>query len=75
MQYHALWGGMPLNEKQRNIDRYNSGTTKIICMTNGWSRGIDLPETRIVINFDLAVAASTNPVIKLTCIEPAVAVD
>mmetsp|Transcript_5251 Transcript_5251/g.15696 ORF Transcript_5251/g.15696 Transcript_5251/m.15696 type:complete len:504 (+) Transcript_5251:187-1698(+) len=49
-----LYGGdMSTQERDRVIDEFRAGTTKVLLTTNVLSRGVDVPQVTVVINYDL----------------------
>lgn len=54
LQVSLLKGGdMPGYERDKVIEEFRKGDTKVLITTNVLSRGIDIPQVNLVINFDL----------------------
>jgi ATP-dependent RNA helicase DDX19/DBP5 len=50
----VLTGGeMTAGERDRVIDEFRAGTTRVLVTTNVLSRGVDIPSITAVINYDL----------------------
>ena len=57
----VLHGDLQPNERDRVIDEFRSGQTKVLISTNVLSRGIDILQVSLVVNFDLPVDARGEP--------------
>jgi ATP-dependent DNA helicase RecQ len=51
--YHA---GLEASEKERNAQQWFSGKKKIIAATNAFGMGIDKPDVRLVINYNVSAS-------------------
>ncbi len=49
----ALHSGLPQRERMASLDRFKSGRINILVSTDVGSRGLDIPEVDLVVNFDL----------------------
>lgn len=52
---------MPVGERDRVMDEFRNGTTKVLVSTDVLARGTDVPAVSLVVNYDLPVAFSTGP--------------
>lgn len=52
-----LHGELPTTERDKVIDDFRSGKTKVLITTNVLSRGIDIQQVSLVINYDLPLVA------------------
>ncbi len=48
--YHA---GLPIEDKEERQNRWKSGETRVIVSTNAFGMGIDKPDVRVVVHYDL----------------------
>lgn len=51
----VLSGDLSVEERLRVLDRYREGKEKVLITTNVLSRGIDIEQVTIVVNFDLPI--------------------
>lgn len=51
----VLSGDLSVEDRLKVLDRYRAGTEKVLITTNVLSRGIDVEQVTIVVNFDLPV--------------------
>lgn len=51
---------MTFEEREKQLQLYRDGFTRILLATEVLSRGIDVPETKIVVNVHLGHAANMN---------------
>lgn len=59
----VLTGGeMSAGERDKVIDEFRAGTTRVLVTTNVLSRGVDVPAVTAVINYDLPVDAQQRDV-------------
>jgi ATP-dependent RNA helicase DDX19/DBP5 len=56
-----LHGNLDTKERDRVIDEYRFGKTRVLITTNVLSRGIDILQITLVINFDVPVDQSGKP--------------
>lgn len=56
-----LHGNLDTKERDRVIDEYRFGKTRVLITTNVLSRGIDILQITLVINFDVPVDQSDKP--------------
>ena len=50
--FTKLYGGMENFDRDKAIDNFRSGDTRVLISTNVLARGIDVPEVDLVVNFD-----------------------
>ena len=56
-----LSGELTVEERIQVLDRFRDGLEKILITTNVMSRGIDIEQVTIVVNYDLPLDASGKP--------------
>lgn len=49
----SIHGDMPQKERDAIMNEFRSGTTRVLITTDIWSRGIDVQQVSLVINYDL----------------------
>lgn len=57
----VLHGDLTAEDRDKLIDNYRAGKSKVLITTNVLSRGIDIPSVNLVINFDLPVDKQGRP--------------
>jgi ATP-dependent RNA helicase DDX19/DBP5 len=57
----VIHGGMDPSERDRVIDDFRKGVSKVLISTNVLARGIDVLQVSLVINFDMPVTVDRNP--------------
>ena len=55
----CLYGGMEQDDRNKILDSFRSGTTRILITTDVLARGIDVQQVSLVINFDLPYEKET----------------
>ncbi|KAM6976952.1 ATP-dependent RNA helicase DDX19A [Aplochiton taeniatus] len=60
-QVALLSGEMTVEQRAAVIDRFREGKEKVLVTTNVCSRGIDVEQVSVVVNFDLPVDMDGNP--------------
>jgi ATP-dependent RNA helicase DDX19/DBP5 len=60
-QTSVLHGGMEPEERDRVMDDFRKGVTKVLIATNVLARGIDILQVSLVINFDIPVDGEGRP--------------
>ena len=58
-QVSHIHGDMDKNERERNLSDFKSGNTRVLLSTDLLSRGIDIQQLSLVINFDLPRSKET----------------
>ncbi|RYG66221.1 DEAD/DEAH box helicase, partial [archaeon] len=56
----VLHGELPPQERDRVMDDFRGGRTKVLITTNALARGVDVPAVAVVVNYDLPVARQGN---------------
>uniref|UniRef100_A0A6P4ECD4 DEAD-box helicase Dbp80-like n=1 Tax=Drosophila rhopaloa TaxID=1041015 RepID=A0A6P4ECD4_DRORH len=56
----VLSGDLTVEQRLAVLDRFRSGLEKVLITTNVLSRGIDIEQVTIVVNFDLPVDVRGN---------------
>ncbi|EPZ32910.1 ATP-dependent RNA helicase-like protein dbp5 [Rozella allomycis CSF55] len=56
-----LHGGMEPSERDKIINDFRKGVTKVLITTNVLARGIDIQQVSLVINFDIPLDANFQP--------------
>lgn len=56
-----LHGGLEASERDRLIDDFREGRSKVLITTNVLARGIDIASVSMVVNYDLPVDKNGNP--------------
>jgi len=49
----AMHGDMPQDERDEIMKQFRSGQARVLITTDLWSRGIDVSQVSLVINYDL----------------------
>jgi ATP-dependent RNA helicase len=49
----SMHGDMPQNERDAIMEEFRSGESRVLIVTDVWSRGIDVANVSLVINYDL----------------------
>jgi ATP-dependent RNA helicase len=49
----SMHGEMPQKERDRIMEEFRSGNTRVLITTDVWARGIDVQQVSLVINYDL----------------------
>ena len=49
----SMHSGMPQNERDAIMEEFRSGESRVLITTDVWSRGIDVANVSLVINYDL----------------------
>ncbi|XP_066935494.1 eukaryotic initiation factor 4A-III [Clytia hemisphaerica] len=49
----SMHGDMPQKERESIMKEFRSGTSRVLISTDVWSRGLDVPQVSLVINYDL----------------------
>ena len=49
----SMHGDMPQKERDQIMEEFRSGTSRVLITTDVWSRGIDVSNVSLVINYDL----------------------
>ena len=52
---------MEVEERDRILEEFRKGTTKVLITTNVLARGIDVPQVSLVVNFDIPLDAEKHP--------------
>ncbi|SCU92981.1 LAMI_0E12794g1_1 [Lachancea mirantina] len=60
-QVSILHGDLQSSERDRLIDDFREGRSKVLITTNVLARGIDIPTVSMVVNYDLPVLANGRP--------------
>ena len=60
-QVSLLHGSQDGAERDKRIDDFRSGATKVLITTNVLARGIDVPTVSMVVNYDLPVTGDGKP--------------
>lgn len=60
-QTSVIHGGMDPEERDRVIDEFRKGITRVLISTNVLARGIDILQVSLVINFDIPLDANHHP--------------
>lgn len=60
-QVSLLHGGQDGEERDKRIDDFRSGSTKVLITTNVLARGIDIPTVSMVVNYDLPTTGDGLP--------------
>lgn len=60
-QVSILHGDLQSQERDRLIDDFREGRSKVLITTNVLARGIDIPSVSMVVNYDLPTLASGQP--------------
>ncbi|MCU0592880.1 MAG: UvrD-helicase domain-containing protein, partial [Desulfobacterales bacterium] len=53
MEAEAFHGGLDAKKKRDIIDAFVAGRTRVICATNAFGMGIDKPDVRLVLHFEM----------------------
>ncbi|ODV78511.1 DEAD-domain-containing protein [Suhomyces tanzawaensis NRRL Y-17324] len=56
-----LHGGLQVSERDKLIDDFRDGKSKVLITTNVLARGIDIASVSMVVNYDLPVDKNGNP--------------
>lgn len=56
-----LHGGLDVDERDRLIDDFREGRSKVLITTNVLARGIDIPSVSMVVNYDMPYDKEGNP--------------
>jgi len=57
----SLHGAKEGSERDRIIDEFRDGRSKVLITTNVIARGIDIPQVNMVVNYDLPLTMSHQP--------------
>lgn len=57
----VLHGGLEPEDRDKVIDEYRKGETKVLISTNVLARGIDILQVSLVVNFDIPLDADNKP--------------
>lgn len=49
----SMHGDMPQKERESIMKEFRSGSSRVLISTDVWSRGLDVPQVSLVINYDL----------------------
>merc|ERR1712048_175527 len=49
----SMHGNMPQKERETIMKQFRSATSRVLISTDVWSRGLDVPQVSLVINYDL----------------------
>jgi len=49
----SMHGDMPQKEREAIMKEFRSGASRVLISTDVWSRGLDVPQVSLVINYDL----------------------
>jgi len=49
----SMHGDMPQKERETIMKQFRSATSRVLISTDVWSRGLDVPQVSLVINYDL----------------------
>lgn len=60
-QVSVLHGQLQPEDRDKRIDDFRSGASKVLITTNVLARGIDIPTVSMVVNYDLPVTAEGKP--------------
>lgn len=60
-----LTGSLTTEERLNTIKNAWNGRSKVLIATDGFRRGIDIPNTKIVVNFDLPFSSDSEPSYKV----------
>ncbi|EPR79121.1 ATP-dependent RNA helicase [Spraguea lophii 42_110] len=55
----CIHGDMDLNERERIVKEFKEAKSKILISTDVFSRGMDIPQVNLIINFDLPIYRGT----------------
>ena len=49
----AMHGDMPQNERDKIMEEFRAGNSRVLIATDVWGRGLDVQQVSLVINYDL----------------------
>jgi len=55
-----IFGETPSNERDRRIQLFRDGTIQVLITTSMLARGLDVPDVKLVINFDVPWKKTDN---------------
>ena len=65
----VLHGGLDNTDRDRLIDDFREGRSKVLITTNVLARGIDIASVSMVVNYDMPTDNMANQIHQLICIE------
>ena len=51
----AMHGSMPQSERDKIMEEFRAGNSRVLIATDVWGRGLDVQQVSLVINYDLPV--------------------
>jgi ATP-dependent RNA helicase DDX19/DBP5 len=60
-QVSLLHGSKDPVERDRVIDEFRDGKSKVLITTNVVARGIDIPQVNMVVNYDMPLTVDNRP--------------
>ena len=64
-----MHGGLDNTDRDRLIDDFREGRSKVLITTNVLARGIDIASVSMVVNYDMPTDNMANQIHQLICIE------
>jgi ATP-dependent RNA helicase DDX19/DBP5 len=55
-----VFGDMTTEERDEYVQKFRDGSVKVLITTNMLARGVDVPETQLVINFDVPLVRNPD---------------